>query len=61
MAITAPAGFPLEALDEIRCNTGRVLDACSYGPRPTPSNVIDGAPRMRLHSYSGLRPPVGPC
>jgi polyhydroxyalkanoate synthase len=56
MVGSAKAG--VEALDAARRRTGRLLAAAGWGPQTTPSDVVDVAPGVRLHTYPGGGSPV---
>jgi polyhydroxyalkanoate synthase len=53
-----PAKAGLAALDTARRRTGRALAAAGFGPRTTPSTVVEVTPGVRLHTYGGDGPPV---
>src|SRR5690242_739616 len=55
-----PARATLEALDAARRRSGHALEVAGYGPRATPSTLLDVAPGVRLHTYpsAGDGPPV---
>jgi polyhydroxyalkanoate synthase len=59
-AMLDPARATLEALDAARRRSGRALEAAGFGPRPTPSTLLDVAPGVRLHTYPAAvdGPPV---
>jgi polyhydroxyalkanoate synthase subunit PhaC len=46
-----PVKAALEMLDAARRRTGRRLDDAGFGPRTTPSTVIDVVPGVRLRTY----------
>jgi polyhydroxyalkanoate synthase len=58
MAMVDPVKATLEMLDAARRRTGRLLAAAGWGPRTTPSTVVDVAPGVRLHTYVDTGHPV---
>jgi polyhydroxyalkanoate synthase len=56
--MVGPAKAGAEMLDAARRRAGRVLAAAGFGPRRTPSTVVDVAPGVRLHSYVDAGSPV---
>ncbi|WP_166869913.1 PHA synthase subunit PhaC [Massilia mucilaginosa] len=50
-----------DSIDRLRQRAGNALDLAGFGPLPTPSRVVFGAPGLRLRCYgagTGRRPPL---
>jgi hypothetical protein len=54
--VTPLSAWKLDALDEPRRDTGRVLDTMGGAPRTSPSTVTAPASGVHLRSYPGADP-----
>ena len=48
----------LEVLDAARRRSGHALEVAGFGPRTTPSALVDVVPGVRLRTYAADGPPV---